>query len=93
MPRQELWAAVNVRRLVNFILLEPPAHAARWHVAPVARIEPVVQLLDSIAQHDALRRIHLRNVAPDSISECHYEILPRYYVLRSRIHDFSCDPK
>jgi hypothetical protein len=44
-PRQELRAAVHVRRLMNLILFEPPTHTAWRRVAPVAREVPVAQSL------------------------------------------------
>jgi hypothetical protein len=49
MPRQKLGPAVDVGRLVNLILFEPPADVTRRRVAGRARIVPLVEGLDGIA--------------------------------------------
>jgi hypothetical protein len=56
---------------MDLILLEPPAHATRRHVAWITGIVPVIQLLDCVAQQGAFRRIDVCDVSPDSISQCH----------------------
>jgi hypothetical protein len=84
MPGQELGAAVDVGCLMNLVLFEPPAHAARRHVARISRIIPVIQLLDGVAQHGTFCRINVCDVSSDSISQCHICTLLRWARSSSR---------
>jgi hypothetical protein len=73
-PRSELRPSVDVRRLVNFVLLEPPGDTAGDGVTSAARILPIVQLYERVAKHRPFRRIHRGDIATDAISESHVNI-------------------
>jgi hypothetical protein len=75
MPRQELWSAVHMRRLMNLVLLEPPGHPAGNSVCSTAGKPPVVQLHESVAKQCPLNRINMRNIPTYSISEGHKNYL------------------
>jgi hypothetical protein len=62
---------MDVRRLVDFVLLKPPSHAARNGVGSGTRILPVVQLYERIAKQRSFRRINGGDITTDSISESH----------------------
>jgi len=70
-PRQEFQAAVYVCRLVDLILLEPPGYSARNWVGSVAGEKSAVQFKQCVAEQCPFSRVDGRNVAPDTISECH----------------------
>jgi hypothetical protein len=67
-PRQELRSAVHVRDLVDFVLLEPPSHAAGNGVGSVPGIHAIVQLNERVTKHYPLRWINRGDISTDSIS-------------------------
>jgi hypothetical protein len=71
MPREELRSVVHVCRLMNLVLLEPPADPARDRVGSAPRVIPVVQLNERIPEQSALRRLNRRDIAPDTVSQGH----------------------
>ena len=65
MPRQELGTAVDMGSLMDFILFEPPADAARRCLAGSAWIKVLVELLESVAQHVAFGGFNLGDISQD----------------------------
>jgi hypothetical protein len=70
-PGHELRSVVDVRRLVDLVLLEPERHGARNGVGSVTRIRPTVQLHQRVPQQRAFGRINGRDITTDSISKSH----------------------
>ena len=62
---------MDVRRLVDFVLLKPPGHAAGNGVGSGTRILPIVQLYERVAKQRPFRRINGGDITTDSISESH----------------------
>jgi hypothetical protein len=75
MPGQELGSAVDVRGLVDFVLLEPPADAACGLVRPRSREQAPVELDEAIAEESPLVRIDAGDVSTNAVSECPGEVL------------------
>ena len=71
MPWQELRTAMHVRRLVDLVLLKPPAHTARGRIGLHAWEIAFVQLQDRIPEQGSLCRVDLRNISANSVTECH----------------------
>jgi hypothetical protein len=71
MPWNELRPPMDVRRLVDFVLLKPPSHATRNGVSSGTRILPVAQLYERVAKQRSFRRINGGDITTDSISESH----------------------
>jgi hypothetical protein len=71
MPWKELRTPVDVCRRVDFVLLEPPGHAAGNGVGSITWILPAVQLDERVAKHRPFCRINRGDIATDSIPESH----------------------
>jgi hypothetical protein len=56
---------------MDFVLLEPPTDPARYRVGSITGEKPVVQFNECIAKQGPLCRVNCRDIAPNSVSECH----------------------
>jgi hypothetical protein len=60
-----------VCHLMDFVLFEPPTHTARRRIVSVTGLIALMHLLDCVPQQDPFGRVHVRDISPYSVSECH----------------------
>ena len=70
-PGEEGGTAMNMRRLVNLVLFEPEADAARDEIVPTARMVALVQFDDRVTQPAPLGDTDRRNISANAISDSH----------------------
>jgi hypothetical protein len=68
---EETRAPMDVRRLVYFVLFEPPSNAAGNGIISAARVRALVQLHERIAQHRPFGWINGGDITTNAVSKRH----------------------